>query len=78
MNVVKRKKFMIAFGINQIGSILYAVLLGMHDEHYSSLMANSLTTVITFLAEAYLKNKKIKQRNILGMCFVLAGIYLII
>lgn len=48
VEVVKRKKFMIGFGINQLGSVLYGVLLGMYDQRYCSLAANSLTTLVTF------------------------------
>lgn len=77
-NVIRKNKFLIAFGINQIGSVLYGILLGLHGEHYSNLLANSLTSLVTFLAESYLKQKKIKFRNIVGIVTILMGIYLII
>ena len=77
-NVIKRKKFVVAFGINQIGSVLYGILLGMHEEHYSSLLANSLTTVVTFIAESYFKKKKFNWKNVMGMGLIVGGIYLIV
>jgi len=43
-------------GINQLGSILYGYLLGkfvltigIYPEHYSSLLVNSLTILVSFI-----------------------------
>ena len=35
-------------GINQIGSVLYAYLLGIYPEEYSLIWANSLTVLVAF------------------------------
>jgi len=47
--IVKHIDFILAFGINQIGSILYAYLLGLYPSYFSSICANSLTTLVTFV-----------------------------
>ena len=50
-----------AFCVNQLGSVLYASLLSSYGEEYSSIAANSLTTVVTYLAEVGWKGKKVKK-----------------
>ena len=78
LSVIKSKIFIIAFGINQIGSVLYASLLSSYGEEYSSIVANSLTTGVTFLSELMWKGKKAERRKIFGLALVLLGVYLVL
>ena len=52
INLIKfvlKKKIWIWMGINQIGSIFYAYLLGIYPEEYSLIWANCLTVFVSFI-----------------------------
>jgi hypothetical protein len=55
ISVAGSKLFIIAFAINQIGSVLYASLLSSYGEQYTNLLANSFATIFTFISECCLK-----------------------
>ena len=50
LSVAASKLFMLAFGINQLGSVVYAGLLSTYSEHYTNLLANSFATIFTFVS----------------------------
>ena len=78
LNIFKRWKFLVAFLVNQTGSVLYGYLLGIYPEQFSCLAANAMTVIVTLLAERFLKKQIIKLKDIVGIMLILIGIYLII
>ena len=78
ISVAKSKLFIVAFAVNQLGSVLYASLLSSYGEQYSNIIANSLTAVVTFLAESLWKGKKITTKKICGMTLILCGVIIIL
>lgn len=77
-SIIKRWRFLAAFGCNQLGSVLYAYLLGVYPEQFSCIAANALTVVITFIAESTMKRHKISIQEVLGMALIVSGIFLIL
>lgn len=82
LDIILRRSYLIAMGINQLGSVFYCVLLGSYSERYSSLAANSLTIVVTFLTEIAMKkyegiHSPIKASHAGGLLLILTGVWLI-
>jgi hypothetical protein len=78
MSVFQRWRFLVAFAINSSGSVFFAYLLGIYPEKFSSITANSLTLVVTFLTERMLKKNSISKSEILGLSLIVGGIFLIL
>jgi hypothetical protein len=51
LRLIWAKKIWIWMGINQLGSVLYAYLLGIYPEEYSLIWANSLTVLVAFVLD---------------------------
>jgi len=73
-----RVKFLLPFGINQIGSIAYMYVLGKVPAQYCSVLANSLTSVITLLNETFLDGSGWSRNKLAGLALVLLGIPLVL
>ncbi len=54
LRLIWAKKIWIWMGINQLGSVLYAYLLGIYPEEYSLIWANSLTVLVAFVLDKLL------------------------
>lgn len=78
ISVATSKLFLLAFGVNQLGSVLYAALLGTYSEQYTNLLANSFATVFTFISESFIKKEKPTRAKIVGMSLVTLGMILIL
>ena len=78
MKILKRWKFWLFYGINQIGSLLYGRLLGVYPEQFSSISANALTVVVTFVTESILKKRPLKIKQVTGVLMIIGGIYFIL
>ena len=78
MKILKRWKFLLAYGINQIGSVLYGYLLGIYPEQFSLISANALTVAVTFITESILKKRPLKTKQVLGVMMIITGIYFIV
>ena len=76
--ILKRWKFLMFYGINQIGSLLYGYLLGVYPEQFSLISANALTVVVTFVTESILKKKPLKIKQVSGVLLIIGGIYFIV
>lgn len=77
-SIIKRWRFLAAFCCNQLGSVLYAYLLGVYPEQFSCIAANALTVVITFIAESTMKRHKISIQEVFGLILIVSGIFLIL
>ncbi len=64
--------------INQLGSIVYMYVLGKVPAHYCSVLANSLTSVITLLTETFLNKERWTKNKIAGLLLILVGIPLVL
>jgi hypothetical protein len=53
-------------GINQLGSVLYAYLLGIYPEEYSLIWANSLTVLVAFVLDKLLSKINVKNGEMGG------------
>lgn len=78
ISVATSKLFIVAFGINQLGSLLYASLLGSYKQQYTNLLANSFATVFTFAAENIISRQVPKARKLLGMALIIVGLFFIL
>ncbi|XP_031847405.1 transmembrane protein 234 homolog [Nomia melanderi] len=66
-------KYIIPFVINQIGSVLYFLLLGGTDLSLAVPVTNSLTFVVTAITGWMLGEEKIHKNTYIGMTLVLVG-----
>jgi drug/metabolite transporter (DMT)-like permease len=78
LRIMTRVKFLLPFGINQLGSIVYMYVLGKVPAHYCSVLANSLTSVITLLTETFLNKERWTKNKIAGLLLILVGIPLVL
>ena len=78
LKILKRWKFLVAYGINQIGSVLYGYLLGVYPEQFSLISANALTVAVTFVTESILKRRPLKLTQVAGVSLIIGGIYFIV
>ena len=73
-----RTKFLLPFGINQLGSFVYMYILGKVPAQYCSVLANSLTSVITLLTETFLSGESWTKNKVAGLLLILLGIPLVL
>ncbi|KAB0796786.1 hypothetical protein PPYR_10847 [Photinus pyralis] len=66
-------KYLLPMGLNQLGSVLYFVLLQSLDLSLMVPVANSLTFVFTAITGKYLGEQSAGQKTYLGMIFILMG-----
>jgi drug/metabolite transporter (DMT)-like permease len=78
LSIAASRLFLIAMGINQIGSLLYASLLGLYSEQYTNLLANAFATVFTFISESCIKRERPSKTKIFGVGFVMIGLFFIL
>ena len=78
LKILKRWKFWLFYGINQIGSLLYGYLLGRYPEQFSLISANALTVAVTFVTESILKKRPLKIKQVAGVMMIIGGIYFIV
>ena len=78
LKILKRWKFLLFYGINQIGSVLYGYLLGIYPEQFSLISANALTVAVTFVTESILKRRPLKAKQVTGVLLIIGGIYFIV
>lgn len=52
--------------INQLGSVLYAYLLGIYPEEYSLIWANSLTVLVAFVLDKLMSKINVKNEEMKG------------
>lgn len=78
ISVATSRLFILAFGVNQLGSVLYASLLGSYKQQYTNLLANSFATVFTFVAENIIRREMPKPRKIVGMGLIILGLVCIL
>jgi drug/metabolite transporter (DMT)-like permease len=73
-----RIKFLIPFGINQMGSVLYMYVLGKVPAQYCSILANSLTSLITLITEGILNKDRWTLKKFIGIGLILMGLPLVL
>lgn len=73
-----RAKFLLPFGINQLGSVVYMYVLGKVPAQYCSVLANSLTSLITLITETILNRERWTCNKVAGMLMILLGIPLVL
>lgn len=78
LKILKRWKFLLSYGINQIGSVLYGYLLGIYPEQFSLISANALTVAVTFITESIMKRRPLKVTQVCGVLMIIGGIYFIV
>mmetsp|Transcript_5575 Transcript_5575/g.5498 ORF Transcript_5575/g.5498 Transcript_5575/m.5498 type:complete len:97 (-) Transcript_5575:57-347(-) len=72
-----RWRFLLAYAVNQSGSIGYYYLLGSHDLSIAVPAANSLSFGFTALTEALCLNKTLPDRyTMAGSVLILLGVFL--
>ncbi|KAF4681414.1 hypothetical protein FOZ60_012130 [Perkinsus olseni] len=72
-----RWKFLLAYAINQAGSVGYYYLLGTHDLSIAVPAANSLSFGFTALTQALCLNKTLPDRyTSMGSMLILLGVFL--
>ena len=59
-------KFLIIYGINQIGSLMFSVFVGFIDLGLASLVANGVNFLTTYVIEAGLGLNKVSICKLLG------------
>ncbi|KAM3145649.1 hypothetical protein pb186bvf_002195 [Paramecium bursaria] len=77
LKTITNFKFIIPFGINQSGSILYYYLLGQAPLSIASAFVNCVNTSVTIITESILKKQKIGLQTIIGILFIILGTILI-
>ncbi|KAF4659230.1 hypothetical protein FOL47_007674 [Perkinsus chesapeaki] len=76
-HLLLRWKFLLAYGINQAGSIGYYYLLGSHDLSVAVPAANSLSFGFTALTEALCLNRTLPDKyTVIGSGLILFGVFL--
>ena len=78
LKILSRWRFLLSYGVNQIGSVYYGYLLGIYPEQFSLISANALTVVVTFIAESILKKRPLKAKQVCGILMIIGGIYFIV
>jgi drug/metabolite transporter (DMT)-like permease len=73
-----RIKFLIPFGINQMGSVLYMYVLGKVPAQYCSILANRLTSLITLITEGILNKDRWTLKKFIGIGLILMGLPLVL
>lgn len=54
LRIMTRIRFLLPFGINQLGSVVYMYVLGKVPAQYCSVLTNSLTSLITLVTETFI------------------------
>jgi drug/metabolite transporter (DMT)-like permease len=76
IKLILNYKFLVPFGLNQLGSVLYYILLGNTNFSVAPMIANSISFVVTFVVENRLKQKPFVMKDLLGMSLVVVGVCL--
>ncbi len=70
-------RFLVAFGMNQLGSIFFYRLLALHSLAIAAAGANALAFVFSALTEALFVSRHFPDlRTALGASLIVAGLYL--
>jgi drug/metabolite transporter (DMT)-like permease len=68
-------EFIVPFGINQGGSLLFYFLLGHTPLSIGPVVANCVSTATTIVMESKLKHQPIKRNTSLGIILICIGMY---
>jgi hypothetical protein len=70
-------KFLIPFGLNQLGSIFFYRLLGAHSLAIAAAGANALAFVFSAATETALISRRVPDgRTMIGASLIISGLYL--
>lgn len=75
--LVKNWKYLLSYGVNQLGSLIYYYALGYCDLSIAGPLTNTMTFVVTYFADGYLFGRADSERSIhqrIGLGFVCAGV----
>jgi hypothetical protein len=75
LNLIKNFKFLMFYGLNQLGSILFYFFLTFTNLAIGSLIANGVTFFTSYLCEIYIGTKKVSVDGMIGIFLVLVGLY---
>ena len=76
-HLLKNWKFLIIFGLNQIGSIMFVVFIRYVEMAKGSTIANGISLLVSYLIELYYGMVKISKKGLIGIMLILGGLYLL-
>jgi hypothetical protein len=77
LHLLKNWKFLIIFGFNQIGSVMYVFFIWYVEMAKGSTIANGISLLVSYLIELYYGMVKISVKGVIGIIMIIGGLYLL-
>lgn len=77
LHLLKNWKFLVIFGLNQIGSVMFVFFIRFVEMAKGSTIANGISLLVSYLIELYYGMVKVSFKGVVGILLILGGLYLL-
>ena len=77
LHLLKNWKFLIIFGLNQIGSVMFVYFIRYVEMAKGSTIANGISLLVSYLIELYYGMVKVSFKGVVGILLIIGGLYLL-
>lgn len=75
LHLLRNWKFLVIFGLNQIGSLMFVYFIRCVEMAKGSTIANGISLLVSYVIELYYGMVKVSWKGLVGICLILGGLY---